>query len=124
MNRTQPLQYDANHYRILYNCLSLFVALYLPEAGFDDAPVGEELMEWLNTHFIEPSSEEGDHLSSQDRPWQDETFWPYLTRYFPSFERGTALNLRCADRSYEDSPVHLSFCWKLYLATPLSIYGT
>lgn len=80
VNRTQPLQYDANHYRILYNCFSLFVVLYLPEAGFDDAPVGEELMEWLNTHFIEPSSEEGDHLSSQDRPWQDETFWPYLTR--------------------------------------------
>jgi hypothetical protein len=38
-------------------------------------------MEWLNTHFIEPSSEEGDHLSSQDSPWQDESFWPYLTRY-------------------------------------------
>lgn len=80
LNRTQPLQYDANHYRILYNCLSLFVVLYLPEAGFDDAPVGEELMEWLNTHFIEPSSEEGDYLSSQDRPWQDEIFWAYLTR--------------------------------------------
>jgi nuclear pore complex protein Nup85 len=66
----------------MYTSLSLFVVLYLPEAGFDDAPVGEELMEWLNTHFIEPSSEEGDHLSSQDRPWEDESFWPYLTRYF------------------------------------------
>ncbi|KAH9987510.1 Nup85 nucleoporin-domain-containing protein [Russula vinacea] len=80
VNRPQPLRYDANHYRTLYTCLSLFVVLYLPEAGFDDAPVGEELMEWLNTHFIEPSSEEGDHLSSQDRPWEDESFWPYLTR--------------------------------------------
>ncbi|KAH8991666.1 Nup85 nucleoporin-domain-containing protein [Lactarius akahatsu] len=81
--QASPLQYDDNHYRILYNCLSLFVVLYLPEAGFDDAPVGEELMEWLNTHFIEPSSEEGDHLSSQDKPWQDETFWPYLTSSHP-----------------------------------------
>jgi hypothetical protein len=81
VNRPQPLHHDANHYRTLYTCLSLFVVLYLPEAGFDDAPVGEELMEWLNTHFIEPSSEEGDHLSSQDRPWEDELFWPYLTRY-------------------------------------------
>jgi len=80
LNRPQPLQYDANHYRTLYTCFSLFVVLYLPEAGFDDAPVGEELMEWLNTHFIEPSTEEGDHLSSQDSPWQDESFWPYLTR--------------------------------------------
>ncbi|KAI9510038.1 nucleoporin Nup85-like protein [Russula earlei] len=80
VRRMQPLRYDANHYRALYTCVSLFVVLYLPEAGFDDAPVGEELMEWLNTHFIEPSSEEGDHLSSQDNPWQDESFWPYFTR--------------------------------------------
>ncbi|KAN0115630.1 Nup85 Nucleoporin domain containing protein [Russula decolorans] len=80
VNRARRLHHDANHYRTLYTCLSLFVVLYLPEAGFDDAPVGEELMEWLNTHFIEPSSEEGDQLSSQDRPWEDELFWPYLTR--------------------------------------------
>lgn len=37
-------------------------------------------MEWLNVHFIEPSTEEGDHLSGLDRPWEDETFWPYLVR--------------------------------------------
>ncbi|KAJ3786472.1 hypothetical protein GGU10DRAFT_171770 [Lentinula aff. detonsa] len=37
-------------------------------------------MKWLNIHFIEPSSEEGDQLSSLDRPWKDENFWPYLTR--------------------------------------------
>src|SRR5258708_39454487 len=124
MNRAQPLQYDPNHYRILYNCLSLFVVLYLPETGFDDAPVGEELMEWLNTHFIEPSSEEGDHLSSQDRPWQDEIFWPYLARYLPSFGREAVLNLHWTDQSCEDSQKHLSFCWKLYLAIPQSIYKT
>jgi nuclear pore complex protein Nup85 len=48
-------------------------------------PVGEELMDWLNTHFIEPSTEEGDHLSSLEQPWEDESFWPYLTRslFFP-----------------------------------------
>ena len=37
-------------------------------------------MEWLNTHFIEPSTQEGDELSSQERPWEDPAFWPYLTR--------------------------------------------
>lgn len=37
-------------------------------------------MEWLNIHFIEPSTEEGDHLSSLDRPWEDDSFWSYLTR--------------------------------------------
>ncbi|KAF5383546.1 hypothetical protein D9615_003741 [Tricholomella constricta] len=75
-----PLQFSSEHYRSLYTCFSLFVVLYLAEPGYEDAPVGDELMEWLNTHFIEPSTEEGDHLSSLEHPWEDETFWPYLTR--------------------------------------------
>lgn len=76
----------ADHYRTLYTCLSLFTILYLPEYGLENAPVGDDLMEWLNIHFIEPSTEEGDHLSSLQHPWEDETFWPYLTRFdFTSF---------------------------------------
>ncbi|KAG7093511.1 hypothetical protein E1B28_007185 [Marasmius oreades] len=75
-----PLQFTSNHYRILYSCFSLFVLLYIPEPEYEKAPVGEELMEWLNIHFIEPSTEEGDHLSSLDSPWEDDSFWPYLTR--------------------------------------------
>ena len=58
----------------------MFVVLYIPEFGLEDVPVGDELMEWLNTHFIEPSTQEGDELSSQERPWEDPAFWPYLTR--------------------------------------------
>ncbi|CCM06137.1 uncharacterized protein FIBRA_08387 [Fibroporia radiculosa] len=78
--RSEPLQYNAEHYRKLYTCFSLFSVLYLPDHGREHAPVGEELMEWLNTHYVEPTTEEGDHLSSLERPWEDETFWPYLTR--------------------------------------------
>ncbi|KAM6496834.1 Nucleoporin Nup85-like protein [Amanita muscaria] len=74
------LQYSGDHYRRLYTCFSLFVVLYLPESGYEDAPVGDDLMEWVNTHFIEPSTEEGVHLSALERPWEDDTFWPYLTR--------------------------------------------
>ncbi|KAF7309813.1 Nuclear pore complex protein Nup85 [Mycena indigotica] len=76
-----PLQFSADHYRSLYTCFSLFVVLYLPEPGYEEAPVGEDLMEWLNIHFIEPSTEEGDHLSSLQAPWEDDSFWPYLTRH-------------------------------------------
>ncbi|TFK39439.1 nucleoporin Nup85-like protein [Crucibulum laeve] len=78
--RLEPLQFSSDHYRTLYTCFSLFVVLYLPEPGYERAPVGDELMEWLNVHFIEPSTEEGDHLSALDQPWEDESFWPYLTR--------------------------------------------
>jgi len=77
----EPLQLSAEHYSKLYTCFSLFAVLYTPHPGHEDAPVGDELMEWLNTHYVEPTTEEGDHLSSLDRPWEDETFWPYLTRY-------------------------------------------
>ncbi|KAJ3729997.1 Nup85 nucleoporin-domain-containing protein [Lentinula guzmanii] len=80
LSRPEPLQLSSEHYRSLYAMFSLFVVLFVPEPGYEDAPVGEELMEWLNIHFIEPSSEEGDQLSSLDRPWKDENFWPYLTR--------------------------------------------
>lgn len=74
-------QVSSDHYRTLYTCLSLFVILYVPEYGLENAPVGDDLMEWLNIHFIEPSTEEGDHLSTLEHPWADETFWPYLTRF-------------------------------------------
>jgi len=85
----------ADHYRTLYTCLSLFTILYLPEYGLENAPVGDDLMEWLNVHFIEPSTEEGDHLSSLQRPWEDETFWPYLTRFdFMSFHYWSALTVK------------------------------
>ena len=80
MQRSESLQFDAEHYRKLYTCVTLFSVLYLPEPGFEDVPIGDELMEWLNTHFIEPSTQEGDDLSSQERPWEDPGFWPYLTR--------------------------------------------
>ena len=75
-----PPQLSGDHYKTLYTSLSLFQALYLPEDGIEDVPVGDELLEWLNTHYIEPSSEEGDQLSALDRPWEDELFWPYVQR--------------------------------------------
>jgi nuclear pore complex protein Nup85 len=59
----------------------LFQTLYLPDPGVEQAPVGDELMEWLNIHFIEPSTEEGDHLSTLEFPWEEEGFWEYLTRF-------------------------------------------
>lgn len=78
---SEARQVPSDHYRTLYTCLSLFVILYVPEYGLENAPVGDDLMEWLNIHFIEPSTEEGDHLSTLEHPWSDETFWPYLTRF-------------------------------------------
>ncbi|RDX54141.1 hypothetical protein OH76DRAFT_1552905 [Lentinus brumalis] len=80
ISRTEPLQLDAEHYRRLYTCFSLFGVLYMPEPGLENVPIGDDLMEWLNTHFIEPSTQEGDELSSQERPWEDPAFWPYLIR--------------------------------------------
>ncbi|TFK52007.1 hypothetical protein OE88DRAFT_1735010 [Heliocybe sulcata] len=76
----EELQYDSDHYRSLHTCLSLTNCLYAPRPESTRLPVGDDLMEWLNVHYIAPSSEEGDHLSNLTSPWEDETFWPYLTR--------------------------------------------
>ncbi|KAF7770639.1 hypothetical protein Agabi119p4_6613 [Agaricus bisporus var. burnettii] len=80
ISRPEPLQFPSEHYRILYTTFSLFVLLYLSEPEFEDAPIGDELLEWLNIHFIEPSTEEGDHLSKLEKPWEDQTFWSYLVK--------------------------------------------
>ena len=77
---SEPLQFNGEHYRKLYTCFSLFSLLYVPEPGYESVPIGDELMEWLNIHYVEPTTEEGDQLSALERPWEDENFWPYLTR--------------------------------------------
>ena len=46
ITRTEPLQLDAEHYRRLYTCFSLFGVLYLPDPGLDNVPIGDDLMEW------------------------------------------------------------------------------
>lgn len=76
-----PPQYQGAHYKRLYTAFSLFQSIYLPEDGEEDVPVGDELLDWLNTHFIDPSNEEADQLGSSERPWESEVFWSYVTRY-------------------------------------------
>ena len=73
-------QFPGEHYKSLYTSFSLFQTLYLPEDGIEDVAVGDELLEGLNTHFIEPTTEEADQLSGLERPWEDETFWSYIIR--------------------------------------------
>ena len=82
--RPDGLQYSADHYRSIYTCTSLFQTLYLPDPDVEHAPVGDELMEWLNTHFIEPSTEEGEILCRLKSPWEGDGFWDYLTRFVSS----------------------------------------
>jgi nuclear pore complex protein Nup85 len=72
--------YNGEHYRVMHSCFSLFVVLCMPDPGMERSMVGEQLMEWLNMNFVDPSSEEGDKLSALDKPWEDENFWPYITR--------------------------------------------
>ncbi|KZT07396.1 uncharacterized protein LAESUDRAFT_677822 [Laetiporus sulphureus 93-53] len=74
------LQYPADHYESLYATMDLFQLLYLPGANWQDVPIGEPLLEWLNKHYIDPSPIGGDHLCNLERPWEDDEYWPYLTR--------------------------------------------
>ncbi|KDQ50696.1 hypothetical protein JAAARDRAFT_41779 [Jaapia argillacea MUCL 33604] len=69
------------HYNTLYTSFSLFTTLYLPpNPALLDLPVSDDLLEWLNIHFIEPSTEEGDALVMNEKCWEAEGFWDYLLR--------------------------------------------
>lgn len=82
--RAEEPQKPPVHYASLNSCFALFVIRFLPEPDYEDAPIGEDLMEWLNIHFTEPRTEDGDRLSELEAPWEDTEFWPYLTRYSSS----------------------------------------
>lgn len=82
----------------------------------EDAPVGDELMEWLNTNYIGPPTEEGDHLSALDRPWEDENFWPYLTRYANTLRGINFVNRALFSGQHcVDCPKLLLSSWTYYL---------
>ena len=69
------------HTETLYAIFGLFQAMNLPSNGSLDGLVGEELLEWLNTNFIAPDSEEAIELHKLNTPWEDERYWLYLIRF-------------------------------------------
>ena len=54
--------------------------MHLPSNGSLGGVVGEELLEWLNTNFIAPDSDEAIELSRLSAPWTEDSFWHYLIR--------------------------------------------
>jgi len=65
---------------MLSSAFSLFVILYMPEPGYENALIAEELVDWMNKHFAEPSTEQGDMLNKLEKPWENTSFWSYLTK--------------------------------------------
>jgi nuclear pore complex protein Nup85 len=55
--------------------------MHLPSNGLLNGLIGEELLEWLNTSFIAPDSEEAIELSKLSTPWKEDRFWHYLIRW-------------------------------------------
>ena len=68
------------HFRMLSSVISLFVMLYMPEPGYENVPIAEELVDWMNMYFVEPPTEQGDMLNQLEKPWENEVFWSYLTK--------------------------------------------
>ncbi|KAF8587870.1 hypothetical protein K439DRAFT_1630322 [Ramaria rubella] len=68
------------HIETLYAAFGLFQAMHLPANGSLSGLVGEELLEWLNTNFIAPDSDEAVELSKLNSPWEVDRFWQYLIR--------------------------------------------
>lgn len=70
------------HYMEVVSSFHLFQTVYTSDSGnVTTALIGEELLLWLNMHYIAPSSEEGPVLDAQEKPWLDVDFWTFLIRY-------------------------------------------
>jgi nuclear pore complex protein Nup85 len=66
------------HYQSLDAAFDLFLLL---NAGKSDPGVfGEDLLDWINRHYISPTSEEGTALADLREPWTDPQFWPVLVK--------------------------------------------
>jgi len=94
---------------MLSSAISLFVMLYMPEPGYENVPIAEELVDWMNMHFVEPPTEQGDMLNQLEKPWENEVFWSYLTKWVSSFTvfvaaHGVGYSIRrCILRSLTES---------------------
>ncbi|KZT59827.1 hypothetical protein CALCODRAFT_493066 [Calocera cornea HHB12733] len=77
----------------------LVQVLYLPESGFSGGIVGEELLDWLNTVDVRPTSEEMQEFAGEE-PWKVDGFWTYLQRLVlrGHFAMATAVLQRLMDQ--------------------------
>ncbi|KZP01775.1 hypothetical protein CALVIDRAFT_552079 [Calocera viscosa TUFC12733] len=77
----------------------LVQVLYLPESGFSGAIVGEELLDWLNTTDVRPTSEEMQEFAGEEA-WKLDGFWNYLQRLVlrGHFVMATAMLQRLMDQ--------------------------
>lgn len=76
------------HWTTVYVTLGLFQTLLTPQSGLMTGLVGEELLLWLNMNFVAPTSEQARQYAHKEKPWLEEGFWDYLTRYAVGFGRG------------------------------------
>lgn len=79
------------HYMEIVSTFHLFQIVYTSDSGnVTTALIGEELLLWLNMHYVAPSSQEGPILDAQEKPWLDVNFWTFLIRYVNAFASGCA----------------------------------
>ena len=61
---------------------AVFDLFLLVTAGKSDPGVfGEDLLDWINRHYVSPSSEMGTTLADMQEPWQHKDFWTTLQRF-------------------------------------------
>lgn len=58
---------------------AVFDLFLLVTAGKSDPGVfGEDLLDWINRHYVAPTSEEGTELAELREPWLHDNFWRVL----------------------------------------------
>ena len=66
------------HWADVYAIWSFTQLLYFPIDGRGEGVVAEELLDWINTVDVAPTTEEGLEITSATIPHQHDNFWPYI----------------------------------------------
>ncbi len=74
----EPNLDDAQLASDLHAVLSLADTLYLPADGTGAGVVGEELLHWLNSYDIAPTTEEGLDIAAAPIPHEHPRYWDYV----------------------------------------------
>lgn len=112
-----------NHYSAIASTTHLLQVLFTSESGSTASSiVGEELLLWLNTHYVAPTSDEGPEIDANEHPWLADGFWIFLVRYGHTplscshLLKSTSVFHRCVLRGIPKSAIY--FIQKLSKAHP------
>jgi nuclear pore complex protein Nup85 len=76
----EDAEVDVQQWQQAHTILQLAEVLYYPKDGRGVSVVGEELLHWLNSFDVAPTTEEGQEIAESAVPHEHPSYWDYVLR--------------------------------------------